>query len=57
MNIGDVVILKSGGPKMTVQKVREDKLVDCVWFFKAADGAWVGPHKAAFAPEELAPGP
>ncbi|CAJ0561823.1 TPA: DUF2158 domain-containing protein [Proteus mirabilis] len=31
-NIGDVVVLKSGGPKMTVSEVRNDNYVTCVWF-------------------------
>ena len=31
-NIGDVVQLNSGGPKMTVEKMRQDGNVDCVWF-------------------------
>lgn len=30
-NIGDVVKLKSGGPKMTVSSI-EDKACKCVWF-------------------------
>ncbi len=31
--IGDVVQLKSGGPRMTVEVIDEG-LVDCVWFEK-----------------------
>lgn len=31
--VGDVVQLKSGGPRMTVEAVDEG-LVDCVWFEK-----------------------
>jgi uncharacterized protein YodC (DUF2158 family) len=30
-NIGDVVVLKSGGPKMTVDRVEGGNMV-CVWF-------------------------
>lgn len=30
-NVGDVVWLKSGGPKMTVTEIDEDE-VTCVWF-------------------------
>lgn len=29
---GDVVTAKMGGPKMTVEDVRPDKVVKCVWF-------------------------
>jgi uncharacterized protein YodC (DUF2158 family) len=29
--VGDVVKLKSDGPKMTIQSLRGD-MVDCVWF-------------------------
>ena len=28
---GDVVILKSGGPKMTVKSIQENKII-CVWW-------------------------
>jgi uncharacterized protein YodC (DUF2158 family) len=30
--VGDVVILKSGGPRMTVSYVVDTTTVDCVWF-------------------------
>lgn len=31
--VGKVVILKSGGPFMTIEGVRElDKIVECIWF-------------------------
>jgi len=31
---GDVVRLKSGGPKMTVQEITqdEDEYIECIWF-------------------------
>lgn len=31
LKVGDVVILKSGGPPMTVNFIHENS-VDCVWF-------------------------
>jgi len=30
--IGDIVQLKSGGPKMTVIEVREENEILCTWF-------------------------
>lgn len=33
---GDVVKLKSGGPKMTVNALPTSSAVECVWFFKDA---------------------
>lgn len=30
--VGDVVELKSGGPKMTVRQIGNNGLVYCVWF-------------------------
>jgi uncharacterized protein YodC (DUF2158 family) len=32
IKIGDVVMLKSGGPKMTVEYEVSDLMVKCVWF-------------------------
>lgn len=29
---GDIVVLKSGGPRMTVHQVHEEGDVTCVWF-------------------------
>lgn len=29
---GDVVVLKSGGPSMTVESIEEDGGVSCCWF-------------------------
>jgi uncharacterized protein YodC (DUF2158 family) len=34
-NVGDVVMVKSGGPKMTVDQVARDE-VRCVWFDERA---------------------
>jgi uncharacterized protein YodC (DUF2158 family) len=30
--IGDVVLLKSGSPKMTINDMLEDGKVECTWF-------------------------
>jgi len=41
LKVGDVVVLKSGGPKMTIKKIEPVKLIDsdhdivmgyCTWF-------------------------
>jgi len=32
MQIGDVVRLKSGGPKMTIVSLGEGEAVSCAWF-------------------------
>jgi uncharacterized protein YodC (DUF2158 family) len=44
--VGDVVQLKSGGPKMTVTTIRTDSL-DCSWF----EG--VKQHEGNFPPDAL----
>ena len=30
--VGDVVELKSGGPRMTVERVEEEGTTHCIWF-------------------------
>lgn len=37
LNIGDLVILKSGSPVMTVEGQDKDKKVLCVWFNRKGD--------------------
>lgn len=32
LQLGDVVQLKSGSPKMTVESINEQKRVSCTWF-------------------------
>lgn len=32
LEIGDVVRLRSGGPKMTVERIEKSKSVLCTWF-------------------------
>ena len=44
---GDVVRLKSGGPKMTVRGVASGGAINCEWFAKEA------VRKESFAPEML----
>jgi uncharacterized protein YodC (DUF2158 family) len=51
LKAGDVVRLRSGGPRMTVSSVNEPlHFVDCVWFLSASGGLQTG-H---FAPEAVA---
>ena len=45
--IGDVVMLKSGGPTLTVSEVGDDGQVICVWFVTAE------PKKAVFTAGSL----
>ncbi|GLR13707.1 hypothetical protein GCM10007907_24970 [Chitinimonas prasina] len=50
-NVGDTVILASGGPVMTVEEVG-DGYVHCTWFSKGA-GDFEGPRSAQFDPAML----
>jgi uncharacterized protein YodC (DUF2158 family) len=44
---GDVVQLKSGGPKMTVQAMQKDGTAWCQWF--SGDAAAFHPHSLKHA--------
>lgn len=48
MNVSkaDIVVLKSGGPPMTVVGVEGDS-IECEWFVDH-DGPWQGPFSATF---------
>lgn len=46
--LGDIVRLKIGGPKMTVEGQSDNGYdVDCVWFVQV-DGGWEGPIRDTF---------
>lgn len=47
MKIGDVVVLKTGGPTMTVDEVRQDGVMDVVWFSDRE------VHRDAFLPSQV----
>lgn len=49
--VGDVVELKSGGPKMTVRMVGNNGLIYCVWF--NIDGGSAHHAEHHFPPEAL----
>lgn len=51
IKVGDVVMLKSGGPAMTVMALQfgQDSTALCVWFDQTTD------KRGAFAPEALEP--
>lgn len=51
IEIGSVVILKSGGNKMTVEHVKAAR-AKCVWFQKTP-GAWNGPYRDEFKVADL----
>ncbi len=41
---GDIVMLKSGGPLMTVVEIENDKSARCVWFPKGAGEKLIGDN-------------
>ncbi len=47
LKVGDTVILKSGGPKMTIVKISDDK-VEAIWFDEKVD-----VQNAEFPPQAL----
>jgi uncharacterized protein YodC (DUF2158 family) len=57
--VGDIVQLKSGGPKMTVVEIAEDRYgvgdikIWCTWFAGAKnERGWFPPSAIVMAPEE-----
>jgi uncharacterized protein YodC (DUF2158 family) len=32
MKLGDVVVLKSGGPKMTIENISTEGSIKCIWY-------------------------
>lgn len=51
IGMGDVVQLKSGGPKMTVNSVTQHG-IGCTWFVEAGK-EWTGPFQSNFGEKEL----
>lgn len=49
--VGDTVILKSGGPVMTVTYVGREGKVDCTWFNK--EGGNFSPNSHTFRTDAL----
>ena len=45
-NIGDVVQLKSGGPKMTVTRINEEQHITTAWFAGSKKESGVFPVEA-----------
>ncbi|MCH8203251.1 MAG: DUF2158 domain-containing protein [Proteobacteria bacterium] len=52
LKVGDIVKLKSGGPRMTVTLTEGDGPVECKWF-ENYQGHWTGPFEGNFLPEAL----
>lgn len=50
--IGDVVQLKSGGPRMTVAEIYGDGDLGCVWFVGTKQEAGTFPPEALQFPEK-----
>ena len=46
--IGNIVVLNSGGPNMTVQQLTDGQKADCVWFDENND-----PHDKYFVIDTL----
>lgn len=49
--IGDTVVLKSGGPLMTVTDI-DGEMVSCTWFEKKQDKAYEGTFKSSILVKE-----
>jgi uncharacterized protein YodC (DUF2158 family) len=50
LTIGNIVRLKSGGPKMTVDRAERTDVVECVWFNPIHDGKeWIERCRGTFS--------
>ncbi len=49
--VGDIVQLKSGGPRMTVESIESAGAAFCVWFDETPQGSLVKVH--GFPPDVL----
>ena len=47
MKPGDIVVLKSGSPRMTVEEV-DGSLIHVVWFDQQPDDQWCAPSHETF---------
>ena len=52
LKVGDVVVLKSGGPKMTIFSIVENDIC-CVWFIQNGDVSYSGPYSREFKYDQL----
>ena len=52
LKVGDVVVLKSGGPNMTIQRIEENGDIFCVWFIIYGINM-EGPYEYSFKIDQL----
>jgi len=55
LSIGDVVCIKSGGPRMTIVRfsVGNENIVHCAWFNKDVEGNWTHPDAKDYSIDAL----
>lgn len=51
LKAGDVVVLLSGSPKMTIESIREGELItfaNVIWFNQNDSTSWSGPYYSRY---------